>query len=214
MSNVPALLIKLPPPPPILPVPVKVAVVSAAIFSVREPMFFELLPLIVSPPLACVTPPPVIVPPVQLRRPVTVSVPVPLKLPPLRFSRFVVAALSKLAVPLLIDVVPLTLYVPPIFTVAPENKIVPAAVTLEGAVSVYVPPLKSSVARLAAEKLPLPVPPVLSLIVPVFTVSVPLLFNAQTPPNSVTSVPAVFCSVPALLKTAEPPNALTKSASV
>ena len=102
-ANVPWLLITaLPPmrmlPPPLLVLPLQV--VLPARFRVRPPLMSCVrLPLMVSPPAVVVTPPPVMVPPLQVEAPVAVIVPLPPSVPALKVSVAVVTGALAVKVP-------------------------------------------------------------------------------------------------------------------
>ena len=152
----------------------------------------------VSPPLAFVTPVPVIVPPVQVVAPLTVSDSLPVSVPPEsasvlgRQGRPAAADVQRpalivtegpsvettpvrLAVPPLTVMPVVTLYDPASLTVPPVKCAAPAPVMPEEAAIAKVPPRKSSVApaAMASAVLAEIVPPLLSSSVPPLTVTVP-----------------------------------------
>ncbi len=96
------------PPPPLLMLPSD-HVAEPALLRMRPALSDLVVPDIWIPPSAWVIPAPVIVPPVQVSGPLAVSVPLPPKMPPEIVNRLVLPAELKLAVPLLMAVVPVRL---------------------------------------------------------------------------------------------------------
>jgi hypothetical protein len=162
------------------------------------------------PPLALVTPVPVIVPPVQVNSPVIAKVPVPVSVPPLSFkdAKVTVAPVASVTVPVVtLFVAVLRLELALKFTVAPEKFAVPVPLADDPALKLKVPPEKVSEAPVAALKLAASVPPPEKVSVPVFAATVPpvVLLKATL---TLLLLPPVISNRPALLNAGAVPPLL------
>jgi hypothetical protein len=160
------------------------------------------------PPLALVTPVPLIVPPDQVNTPVIAKVPAPVSVPELSFrdANVTVVPVANVTVPpVMLFVAVLRLELALKFTTPAEKFAVPAPLTEDPALKLKVPLEKLSEAPEAALKPDASVPPPEKVsCVPAFATTVPplVLLNATL---TVSLVPPVISNVPALLNVGDAP---------